>query len=152
MLPAAAPEAVEPAAPAPVPPVLVAPGPVAPGPVASGPVGRGGLRVESGAASSACDLQSRRIRGAQLPSSMAASVWVAVESADGSLMASSEYPGSGSGSPWASPRRLMPSQAARTEGRFQSENWPGGYTGSGCPGTGGKPRIGPRRAGWGRRP
>ena len=67
---------------------------------------------------------------------MASHVWVVVASADGSLTASAEYPGSAS-SPWAPPDRSAPSQAARVEERFHAENWPGGYTGSACPGNGG---------------
>ena len=77
---------------------------------------------------------------------MTAHVWVAVASADGSLTASTEYPGSASASP-VIPAGLIPSQDARVEGRFQAENCPGGYTGSGWPGSGGNPCSGPRRPG-----
>ena len=73
---------------------------------------------------------------------------MAVASADGSLTASSEYPGSdGSGpGPAASPGRPA-APTVRSAGAFQGENWPGGYTGSGAPGAGGNPRTGPRPPG-----
>jgi hypothetical protein len=57
---------------------------------------------------------------------MAAQVWVTVASADGSLTASAEYPGSASGSPERPPGPAAPSQAARVDARFHGENWPGG--------------------------
>src|SRR5262249_61356632 len=43
----------------------------------------------------------------------------------------------------APPGLSAPSQAARVDARFHGENWPGGYTGSACPGNGGEPPIGP---------
>src|SRR5215472_9494635 len=57
-------------------------------------------------------------------SSMTAQVWVEVRSAAASLTARAEYPGSASIAP--PPLAAMPSHAARVDGRFHGENWPGG--------------------------
>src|SRR5215468_7531991 len=116
-----------------------------PGPAAGrpGPAGRlSAVCRSTGPVSPVCEPQSRSARRGVHPSdsmasSMTAQVWVDVASADGSLVASAEYPGSASGSPGAPPGLSAPSQAARVDARFHDENWPGGYTGSACPGNGG---------------
>jgi hypothetical protein len=104
------------------------------------------VRRGTGPVSPVCEPQSRPgCRGGDpsdgMSSSMTAHVCVAVASADASLTANAEYPGSSSASP-AAPAR--PSHAVRMDARFHSENWPGGYTGSACLGAGGNPWIGPR--------
>ena len=114
------------------------------------PVSRAGPRpprgVRSHPALSAPGRPRRRaaaLQSSSWASSSTAQVWVAVASAEGSLTASSEYPGSGvPGSDPASPGRPA-ALTARSAGAFHGENWPGGYTGSGAPGAGGNPRTGP---------
>jgi hypothetical protein len=116
------------------------------GAVWPGAGGPASVRRATGPVSPACEPQSwPGRRGGPAPdsrsSSMTAQLWVTVASADASLTANAEYPGSASASP-AAPAR--PSQAARTDARFHSENWPGGYTGPACLGAGGNPWMGPR--------
>jgi hypothetical protein len=88
-------------------------------------------RGRAGPDSSACERQSRLVRGVtgrlgDGSSSITAQVCVAVKSAAASLSARAEYPGSASASagPLAAPP--VPSHAARVAARFHGENWPGG--------------------------
>src|SRR5215472_15384188 len=95
------------------------------GPAAARPPAR---RIPGIPSPSVCADTSRASGGGDQPStsSIAVQACVTVASAEGSLVASTEYPGSASASHGSPPLPLVPSQEARTDSRFHPENWPGG--------------------------